>query len=184
MALEFDEAKTKMTAALEHLHNELKKIRTGRANPAMLDGISVNAYGQPMPLKHVANVVAADSQLLMVTPFDPNNLGAISNAISESSLELNPSDDGHIVRVPVPPLSEERRLELVKQLNAAAEDTRVALRNIRHDVLDTAKDQKKAGDLSENELERLEKQVADTMEDFNRRIDSVLSQKEAEIMKV
>lgn len=184
MALDFDEAKTKMAAALDHLHNELKKVRTGRANPAMLDGISVSAYGQPMPLKHVANVVAADSQLLMVTPFDPNNLGVISSAISESSLELNPSDDGHVVRVPVPPLSEERRRELVKQLGEVAEDTRVALRNIRHDVLDTAKNQKKAGELSENEFDRLEKQVAETMEDFQLQIDSALSQKEAEIMKV
>jgi len=184
MALELNEAKQKMESALEHLHNELKKVRTGRANPAMLDSVMVSAYGQPMPLKHVANVVAADAQLLVVTPFDPNNLGPISSAVSESSLELNPSDDGHVVRVPVPPLSEERRHELVKQINAAAEDTRVALRNIRHDVLATGKDQKKSGELSENELERLEKQVAEAMEDSQQQIESALGQKEAEIMKV
>jgi ribosome recycling factor len=184
MAIDLNEAKQKMTAALEHLHGELKKIRTGRANPAMLDGIMVSAYGQPMPLKHVANVVAADAQLLSVTPFDPNNLGAISAAISESSLELNPSDDGHVVRVPVPPLSEERRQELVKQIHATAEDTRVALRNIRHEVLNTAKDQKKGGDISENDQQRLEKQVSELMEDFQRQIETALKQKEAEIMKV
>ena len=184
MSLNVEQAKDKMNSALEHLGTELSKIRTGRANPGMLDGIVVQAYGQPMPLKHVANVTAADSQLLQITPFDPNNLGAISSAISESSLGLNPSDDGHIVRVPVPPLNEERRHELVKMLTETVEATRVSLRNIRHEVLDTAKTQKKAGELSENDYVRVDKVINDLMDEYNKKIDASFELKQTEIMTV
>lgn len=184
MSLNVDQAKEKMNSALEHLTQELGKIRTGRANPGMLDGIMVHAYGQAMPLKHVANVIAADAQLLTVTPFDPNNLGAISAAISESSLGLNPSDDGHVVRVPVPPLNEERRHELVKSLNEVVEATRVSLRNVRHEVLDTAKGQKKTGELSENEYERVEKEMNAMIELHNKKIDEAFDKKQAEILTV
>lgn len=184
MSLNVEQAKDKMEGVFEHLSQELKKIRTGRANPGMLDGIVVRAYGQEVPLKHLANIVAADAQLLQITPFDPNNLGVISAAISESSLGLNPSDDGHVVRIPVPALNEERRLELVKSLNQVAEASRVALRNIRHDVLDKAKDQKKTGELSENDLVRVEKDMAELMDDSNKKIDEAFEKKQSEIMTV
>lgn len=184
MALSLDDAKVKMQASIEHLHEQLKKVRTGRASAAMLDSVVVNAYGTPTPLKHVANVVASDAQMLTVTPFDPNNLPVISSAISESNLGLNPSDDGRIVRVPVPPLNEERRKELVKQLGATTEDAKVVLRTIRHDVLDTAKEQKKAGEISEDDLARTEKQVEEYMADFQKQIDAAFDAKQAEIMTV
>lgn len=184
MALTVDEAKQKMMLALEHLHNELKKIRTGRANPAILDGVQINAYGQSLPLKHAANVQAVDAQLLQVTPFDPSNLGAIVTAISDSNLGLNPADDGHVVRVPIPPLNEERRRELVKTLGEKTEETRVTMRNIRHEVLNTAKGQEKESELSKDEVERIEKQMGQLMDDYNTQIETALEHKQAEIMKV
>lgn len=184
MAMTVDEANQKMEQTLEHLHSELKKIRTGRANPAILDSVMIDAYGQQMPLKHAATVQAVDAQLLQVTPFDPNNLGNIVTAISDSNLGLNPSDDGRVVRVPVPQLTEERRKELVKTLSEKAEDARVSLRTIRHDVLKTAKQQEKDGELSKDDVERVEKRIGELMDDFNKRIDDALAQKEAEIMTV
>lgn len=184
MALSVDEARKKMEDVMEHLRNELKKERAGRANPSLLDGVVIEAYGQDMPLKHAANVVATDAQLLTITPFDPNNLGAISMAISESNLGLNPSDDGHVVRVPIPPLNEERRAELVRSLSEKVEDARVSLRNIRHDVLNTAKQQKTDGQLSEEDMSRVEKQIGDYMEEFNNKIEEALKTKEQEIMTV
>lgn len=184
MAIDVSEATDKMRQTLERLHDELKKIRTGRANASVLDGVTVEAYGQPMPLKHLAAVVAVDGQLLQVTPFDPNNLAAISSAISDSNLGLNPSDDGHVVRVPVPPLTEERRRELVKSLNEKAEEARVALRNVRHDALKGAKVQQQDGDLSEDEYHRTEKQLNDLIENHNNQIEKALVTKQSEIMTV
>lgn len=184
MALTVDEAKQKMDQALEHLQGELNKIRTGRANPAILDGVNINAYGQKMPLKHAANVQAVDAQLLQITPFDPNNLGAIVTAISESNLGLNPSDDGNVVRVPVPPLTEERRKELAKSLGEKAEDAKVSLRNVRHEVLKTAKEQEKNGELSKDDVERTEKRIQEMMDEFNEQIEELFKTKETEIMTV
>jgi len=184
MAIDLSQATSRMKQSLDHLHEELKKIRTGRANPGMLDGVMIDAYGQSMPLKHAASVVAVDGQLLQVTPFDPSNLAAISIAISESSLGLNPSDDGHVVRVPVPPLTEDRRRELVKSLNERAEEARVALRNIRHDVLKDAKSQQQNGELSEDEYNRADKQLGELMDEHHRQIDNALSTKQAELMTV
>jgi ribosome recycling factor len=184
MSLSVEQAQSKMLEAFVHLEDELKKITTGRANPAMLDGVMVKAYGQAMPLKHLANVVASDSQMLSVTPFDPSNLAAISTAISETSLGLNPSDDGHIVRVPVPPLTQERRQELVKMLGSVVEDARVSLRAVRHEILNGAKDDKKSGLISEDDLSRLEKRVEEMMSEFNEKVDSVFQKKQSEIMTI
>src|SRR5436305_490050 len=112
-----DEVEKKFAQAVEHFKAELNKLRTGRAHPSMLDGVMVEAYGAPMPLNQVATVVAPESQLLQITPFDPNNLQAIANAIRNNpSLGMNPSDDGRVVRVPIPALNEERRRELAKQI--------------------------------------------------------------------
>ncbi|HBO64465.1 TPA: ribosome recycling factor, partial [Candidatus Saccharibacteria bacterium] len=121
--------------AVSHFEDELKKVRTGRAHPSMLDGIQVEAYGQKMPLNQVANVVAPEPQMVTVTPFDPTNLQAISAAIrADQSLGLNPSDDGRLVRVPIPPLTEERRKQIVKQTSEKVEDAKIALRNVRQDA--------------------------------------------------
>ena len=153
-----DEYELKMQGAVEHFTNELGKIRTGRAHPGMLDSIKVEAYGTTMPLNQVANVTAPEAQLLQITPFDPSTLQAISAAIrNDQSLGFNPSDDGRIVRVPVPPLTEERRRQLVRQASDKLEEARIALRNVRQDGLKDAKAKKEAKELSEDDVKMIEK---------------------------
>lgn len=173
----------KMTLALMHFEDELKKVRTGRAHPGMLDSIQIEAYGQKMPLNQVANVTAPEPQLLQVTPFDPGNLQAISAAIrADQSLGFNPSDDGRIVRVPVPPLTEERRRQIVKQTGEKVEEARIALRNIRQDALKDAKRKKDAKELSEDDVKRIEKEIDRLMADHQDKIDAAFKAKEKDIL--
>lgn len=175
----------KMKAAVEHLQDELKKVRTGRAHPSVLDCISVEAYGQMVPLKQVANVTAPEAQLLQITPFDPTNMQAIAAAIrNDQSLGLNPSDDGHIIRVPMPPLTEERRRQIAKSLSDTVEETRVALRNIRHDALKEAKRAKDAKEATEDDYKRTENQLNELINDFQKEIEDAQKAKEEEIMTV
>lgn len=174
---------TKFTAATEHFNDELRKVRTGRAHPNMLDSIQVEAYGQKMPLNQVANVTAPEPQLLTLTPFDPSNLAAISAAIrQDQSLGLNPSDDGRVVRVPIPPLTEERRHQLVKQTSEKVEEARIALRNIRQDAIKEAKRMKDAKEMSEDDLKRAEKAIDDLMARYNSDIEAAFKDKEKEIL--
>lgn len=174
-----------MQAALTHYEDELKKIRTGRAHPSMLDSVQVEAYGAQMPLNQVANVTVPEPQLLQVTPFDPSNLQKIAAAIrNDQSLGMNPSDDGRVVRVPVPPLTEERRRQLVKLLGEKAEDTRIALRNIRQDALKGAKAAKESKEITEDDQKRVEKTIDGLMSDFSSRIDAVTKAKEQEVMTI
>lgn len=184
MAIDVNEADQLMGKTMSRLHDELKKIRTGRASASILDGIQIEAYGQLMPLKHSASIVALDGQMLQVTPFDPHNLEAISTAISQSNLGLNASDDGHVVRVSVPPLTEERRQEMVKLLNEKAEDTKVALRNIRHDALKGAKTQEQSKEISEDDYRRVEKGLNELIDKYHAQIDQALSIKQSEILTV
>ena len=129
------EDRKKMDEVIQRFKDEMKKVRTGRAHPDMLSGIKVEAYGQFMPLNQVANVTAADATLLVVTPFDPSTIQAIASAIrADQSLGLNPADDGRVVRVPIPALTEERRKEIVKTASTKVENAKVALRNIREDA--------------------------------------------------
>jgi ribosome recycling factor len=145
----------------------------------------VEVYGASMPLNQVANVLAVESQLLQVTPFDQNNLKSIVEAIrADQSLGLNPSDDGRVVRVPIPPLTEERRRQITKQLGDRAEDCRISLRNIRHDALKDAKAQKDTKQLSEDEVRRIEKTLDGLMSDFQAKIDTATKAKEQEIMTI
>jgi ribosome recycling factor len=175
----------RMQAAFEHLQEELNKIRTGRAHPSMLDGVVIEAYSQKMPLNQVGNVVVADAQLLQVTPFDPSNLQAIVAAIRDNqSLGLNPSDDGHVVRVPIPALTTERRQEMVKQLGEKVEACRITLRNIRHDALKDAKAMKDKKEISEDDLSRIEKIFEKTMNETQTKLDASAKSKEQEIMTV
>ena len=175
----------KFAAAVAHFAEDIKKIRTGRAHPDMLDGVVVEVYGSKMPLNQVASVSAPESQQILVTPFDPSNVAAISNAIrSDVSLGFNPSDDGRNVRVPIPALTEERRREIVKSLNAKVEDTRIALRNIREDARKAAKVKKEAKELSEDDVKRIEKGIDDDVATNNGKIDELAKAKEVEIMKV
>lgn len=173
----------KMTLALAHFEEELKKVRTGRAHPSMLDSIQIEAYGQKMPLNQVANITAPEPQLLQITPFDPGTLQAISGAIrADQSLGFNPSDDGRVVRVPVPALTEERRKQIVKQTGEKVEEARIALRNIRQDALKEAKRMKDAKQLSEDDVKRVEKDIDSLMSNYQGQIDTAFKAKEKEIL--
>lgn len=175
----------KMKQALEHFKGELKKVRTGRANAAMLDGVTVTAYGTQMPLNQVANVTAPEAQLIQITPFDPNNIQAIASAIRDNpTLGLNPSDDGRVVRVPVPPLTEERRREYVKVLGGKVEDCMIALRGVRRDAMDAVDQAKKDKAIGEDDAKRLEKQVDEAMNKVKADADAAAKAKEAEIMTI
>jgi ribosome recycling factor len=179
------DAQGKFQAATAHFHEEIKKVRTGRAHSSMLDGVMVTAYGTPMPLNQVANVTAPEAQLLQITPFDPNNIQAISSAIRDNpTLGLNPSDDGRVVRVPIPALTEDRRREYVKVLGGKVEDTMVRLRGVRHDALDAVDKAKKDKAIGEDEAKRLEKQVDEAMNKAKSEVEASAKAKEAEIMTV
>jgi len=173
----------KFSAAVSHFEDALKKVRTGRAHPNMLDSINVEAYGQKMPLNQVANVTAPEPQLLTITPFDPSTIQNISAAIRiDQSLGLNPSDDGRVIRVPIPPLTEERRKLLVKQTSEKVEEARIALRNVRQDAFKEVKRKKDAKELSEDDVKRVEKLIDESMAKLNVQIDSLFRDKEKEIL--
>lgn len=173
----------RFTAAIAHFEDELKKVRTGRAHPSMLDSIHVEAYGQRMPLNQVANVVAPEPQMLTVTPFDPTTLQSIVAAIrADQSMGLNPSDDGRLVRVPVPALTEERRKQIVKQTSEKVEEVRIAFRNIRQDALKEAKRMKDAKEISEDDQKRAEKSIDELMSSLNTKVETIFKDKEKEIL--
>lgn len=175
----------KMNQALVHFEEDLKKVRTGRAHPDMLDGVIVEAYGSRMPLNQVANVTVPEPQLLQVNPFDPSHIAAIATAIrDDKSLGFNPSDDGRLIRVPVPQLTEDRRKEMVKQLSEKVEQCRIHMRQIRQDAFKDAKRKKEAKELSENDVARIEKDVDKLMQDMQSKIDEVFRAKEKEVMTV
>lgn len=175
----------KMKQALDFFNEDIKKVRTGRAHPSMLDGVMVMAYGSPMPLNQVSNVTAPEAQLLQITPFDPSNIQAIASAIRDNpTLGLNPSDDGRVVRVPIPALNEERRKEYVKLLSSKVEDAMVRLRGIRHDAMDIIGKAKKDKEIGEDDAKRLEKQIDDAMGRVRVDIEAAAKSKEAEIMTV
>lgn len=180
-----DEYELKIESALERLEAELSKIRTGRAHPSMLDGVKVEAYGTLMPLNQVANVTAPEAQLLQVTPFDPSNIQNIAAAIrNDQGLGLNPSDDGRVIRVPVPALTEDRRKQLVKQASEKGEETRIALRTIRQDGLKDAKAKKDAKELSEDGLKLVEKEFDRLMAEAQTKIEASLKNKEKDILTI
>lgn len=175
-----------MDQALHHFSDELKKVRTGRAHPDMLGGISPEVYGQRMPLNQIANVTAPEAQQLLVTPFDPSNISAITSAIrDDQSLGLNPSDDGRVVRVPIPALTEERRHQLVKQLGEKVENSRIALRQVRQDAFKELKRKKDAKEISENDMNRIEKDFDhNLMQDYQSKIDAMFKAKEQEVLTI
>lgn len=180
-----DDAKAKLNTAQAHFDSEMKKLRTGRAHSSILDGVMVVAYGTPMPMNQVANVTAPEAQLLQITPFDPSNIQAINEAIrNDQSLGLNPSDDGRVVRVPIPALTTERRQQIVKQLNEKVEEAMITTRNIRHDTLDTLKSAKNDKDISEDDYTRLEKQLDEIMAKTKAEVEVAAKAKEQEIMTI
>lgn len=176
------EDRKKMEDAIQRFKDEMKKVRTGRAHPDMLASIKVEVYGQFMPLSQAANITAADATLLVVTPFDPSNIAAIESAIrADQALGLNPADDGRVIRVPIPPLTEERRKEIVKNAQSKVESAKVALRGIREDA---RKAIKIASEMSEDVKKRAEKDIDDLTKEFSDKIDAEFKSKSDEIMKI
>lgn len=175
----------KFDQVVTHFEEELKKVRTGRAHPGQLDGVKVEVYGTLMPLNQVANITAPEAQMLLITPFDPSNIQIITSAIrADQSLGFNPSDDGRVVRVPVPPLTEERRKQLAKQASEKVEEARIALRNIRQDALKEAKRKKEAKELSEDDVKRAEKLIDSIMATVNAKVDELFRTKEKDILTI
>jgi ribosome recycling factor len=178
------DAKRRMDRSIEATHQEFNSIRTGRASPALLDRISIDYYGTQTPLKGLASIAAPESRLLTVQPFDPGSMKSIERAIQESDLGLTPSNDGKIIRLPIPALTEERRRELVKVVRRVGEDGKVAIRNVRRDVMQHLRELVTKGEVGDDEERRAEQQVQKLTDDHTKSIDDLLKVKEAEIMEV
>jgi ribosome recycling factor len=180
-----ESASPKMEKAVTHFGEDLKSLRTGRASVALLDGVTVEVYGAIQPLKAVASVNTPDARSLAVTPWDKNALGPIEKAIRENqALGLNPSNDGNTIRMNIPPLTEERRKEIVKSLGTKVEDCRIALRNIRHEILGEVKKLEKAKEATSDDVKFAETELNKLIEKFQRRIEEIEAAKAKEIMEV
>jgi ribosome recycling factor len=178
------EVSAHMDKSVEAIRNEFATVRTGKAAPALLDLIKVDAYGSQMPLNQMATISTPEPRLLVVQPYDPSQLVAIEKAIMASDLGLVPNNDGKIIRLPIPPLTEERRKELVRLTHKIAEEGRIAIRNIRHDANKRIHQAQKDGDVSEDEMHRQLKEVQDLTDKHIATIDQVLERKEQEVMEV
>src|SRR5262249_25391028 len=173
-----------MSRSAEHARNELNPARTGRASAALLDRINVDYYGTPTPLKQLATINVPEPRLLTIQPFDPSSIKAIEKAIQESDLGLQPSNDGKLIRLPVPQLTEERRKELVKVVRHMAEEHRVAVREVRRDALRHLQELVRNGDMGDDDERRAEQEVQRLTDAHTKTIDELLKHKEAEIMEV
>jgi len=175
----------KMEKSVEAFRNELAKVRTGRASLALLDGIMVDAYGSAMPMNQVGTLTIPESRSIAIQPWDPQVLlGAIEKAILKSDIGLTPVNDGKIIRLNIPQLTEERRKELVKQVKKIAEEFRVAIRNVRREAIDLLKKQKKDKDISEDDLFKLQDDAQSETDDYIAQIDEITAAKEKEVMDV
>ena len=172
----------KMTQALEHLIKDFQAIRTGRANAAIVDSLIVDYYGTSTPLQQLANITVPDAKLLMVQPYDQNSIKDIEKSISSSDLGLNPSNDGEVIRIPIPSLSEERRIELGKVASKISEESKVAIRNHRRNAMSEIGTVK--SDYSEDEVKRYEKDIQDITDKFITKIDNILKKKQDELLEV
>ena len=177
------DAKRRMDRSIETTRGEFASVRTGRASTALLDRITVDYYGTPTPLKNIATISTPEPRLLSLQPFDPSSIKAIERAIQESDLGLTPSNDGKLIRLPIPQLTEERRKELVKVVRHLAEEGRIAIRNVRRDVMQHLKDLVVNGDVGDDEERRAEQQVQRLTDDHTKAIDELLKHKESEIME-
>ena len=178
------DAKQRMGKSVEACRHELATVRTGRASPHLLDRLEVDYYGAQTPIKQLAQVAATDARLLTLTPFDKNSIGSIEKAIMESDLGLTPNNDGNVIRLQIPELNEERRREMVKVVHGVAEEGRIAIRNIRRDVIHDLRELKKEGELGEDEERRAEAELQKRTDDATTEIDGLLKAKEEEILEV
>jgi ribosome recycling factor len=179
-----EDAVRRMDRSVDTIGTEFNSVRTGRASAALLDRIQVDYYGQPTPLKTIATIGVPEPRLLTITPFDPNSLKAIEKAIQESDLGLTPSNDGKLIRLPIPQLTEERRKELVKVVRNMAEEHRVAVREIRRDAMRHLKELVDKGEVGADDEHRAEGRVQELTDEHTKQIDELLKHKEAEVMEV
>jgi len=175
---------TRMERSIEAFRKELGKVRTGRASFSLLDGVKVDYYGTSTPLQQVGTVSVPESRLITVTPWDTKMIGPIEKAIQGSGLGLNPSSDGKTVRIPIPPLTEERRRELAKVVRKMAEDARVAVRNVRREAIEKLKDREKKKEISEDVVKRGQERIQKETDAHVKKIDEILKSKEQEILEV
>ena len=178
------EAELTMEKGVDYMVHEFAAVRTGKASPAIVENIDVEAYGATMKLKQLALITTPEPRLLVIQPFDASTTKDIEKAIKESKIGINPSVDGKIIRLPIPPLSEERRKDFVKSIKQMAEEARVRVRSARRDALDAIKKAQKEGKITEDQLGSYEKQIQKLTDGFVKKIDDALASKEADIMKV
>ena len=174
----------KMNSTVSHLEKELNSLRTSRANPSMLDNILVDAYGSRTPLNQLGNISVQDASTITIQVWDSSLTKSIENAITESNLGINPQIDGQLIRLPIPKLSEERRMEIIKIASEFAENSKVTIRNIRRDFIDISKNEKKDQNLSEDELKRKLNEIQKITDNYIEKIDKVLELKKTDILKV
>lgn len=178
-------AKPKMQSAYEHLLDELKQIRTGRASTALIENVKVSVYDQEMPIKSIAQISTPDAKSLSISPWDQSNIGAIEKAIlADKSLGLNPLNDGKTVHINIPPLTGERREQMIKQMNEKVEQTLISMRGVRHEILNDVKKAKESGNVSEDDLRWAQKELDNMIDDFRKQIETVVSEKRTEITRV
>ena len=175
---------SKMSSAVLHFEKELNSLRTSRANPSMLDNIFVDAYGSKTPLNQLGNISILDASTISIQIWDTSLIKSIESAISESSLGINPQTDGQLIRLPIPKLSEERRKEIIKIASEFAENSKVTIRNIRRDFIDSSKNEKKESNLSEDELKKSINQIQKVTDQYIEKIDKILETKKTDILKV
>ena len=176
--------KDKMDKTIVHYKEELKSIRTGRASIAMFDNVTVDYYGTPTPLNGVATLSAPEPRLITIAPWDASLIGAIEKAIQNSNMGFNPSNDGKIIRIPIPQLTEERRKEIVKMVKKMAEDNKVAVRNLRRDGNDRIKKLEKDKEISEDDSKKYVDQIQTITDEFIKKVDEVTAAKEKEVMEI
>jgi ribosome recycling factor len=180
----FKDTSARMERSIEAFRKELGKVRTGRASFSLLDGVKVDYYGTPTPLQQVGTLSVPESRMITVTPWDTKMIGPIEKAIQGSGLGLNPASDGKMVRIPIPPLTEERRKELAKMVRKMAEDARVAVRNVRREAIEKLKDREKKKEISEDLVKRGQERIQKETDAHVKKVDEILKSKEQEILEV
>jgi len=178
------ETETRMAKTVEHMQNEFAGIRTGKASPALVENITVDYYGTPTRLKEIAGISAPEPRMIVIHPWDTSAVSAVVKAISVANVGINPVPDGKIIRIPIPELDEQRRIELIKLIKKMGEDSRVAIRNIRRETNDSIKKMQKKGDISEDDMYREEELVQKATDNYIKEIDQILAKKEKEILEV
>jgi ribosome recycling factor len=184
VAIVLSEAKDEMEKSMRSLRIELQKVRTGRANPALLENVNVDYYGTPTPLRQLANLSAPDPRMIVVSPYDRGAIADLERAIRAANLGFTPNNDGKIIRLPIPPLNEERRKDLVKQVKKMAEEHKIGVRDARRGAMEMVKDLEDDGTISTDDKRRVEKQVQDLTDEYVKKIDDAIAHKEKEVLEV